>query len=562
MVPFIVRALLLSTRASAETTEVIDGDSVDCSALPGDGNCTFESCGCDPYAPGGPCFAGWCDVVPPGGGGGGGGSTAEVCNNGIDDDHDSDVDCEDTDCHAFTVDATADGESIERFRHVDANVHFKATVNSHCEMPLTFSWKFGDGGGGSGKQVNHAYGAPASYTVRMVAHCEDSKFCGTTDVTDSLTVTAYTVDLVLPSADPISQPDPSNEIVLAGTSGRAELDALALVTPASATDAVAPLLRWTLPDLPAATRVKWDPAVDGDPSTGQGLGPLARLEGYPATNDDFGAHTLRLDVVEGHVTVASVIGDWELFFARDDKKTGQPNPNWLRYWIPVLQVQGLLDSSLAVTYGGAPPNPTVLAETPAMTRWTYTAALNKKEIRLFEGAQIQDHGVGPAPFLAGFDLFGINAVAILLLHEQVPVKQVANADALVPDTGPWTNGWSWFEDDNHNHWDIMDGIPGAPKTDDDHDGTKDNLVFYARGELGGTGGNDRKLSTDDVMDWPTAWPMPDFRNGDVNCSAESSSHRRYTSPLETEACREELRSPDPLFLSGQDWAFPGPNHAD
>ena len=123
---------------------------------------------------------------------------------------------------------------------------------------------------------------------------------------------------------------------------------------------------------------------------------------------------------------------------------------------------------------------------------------------------------------------------------------------MIPGT-PWQNGWSWEENDHHNHWSLgEDGVPGIPGVDDDGDGEIDNLISSGPGELG-IGGfltDDVPLSWADsgdsnLKDWPRYLPIPPITStidGANGWEAYNAEHNDDTEAME------------------KDWGDPGKNH--
>jgi PKD repeat protein len=58
------------------------------------------------------------------------------------------------------------------------------TAAASGTQPITFTWDFGDGGGGEGAQVTHTYGVSATYTLVLTA----ANPCGQEVVAESLAV--------------------------------------------------------------------------------------------------------------------------------------------------------------------------------------------------------------------------------------------------------------------------------------------------------------------------------------------------------------------------------------
>src|SRR4029453_1294813 len=107
------------------------------------------------------------------------------------------------------------------------------------------------------------------------------------------------------------------------------------------------------------------------------------------------------------------------------------------------------------------------ARVPAMVNWKWRRRLDKTVIRVYDYIveKYKSHGLGEE--WSGIDMF-IGS----LFHEAKHLDQITRVDALVPNNGPWKNGWSFNtrEEDGTNHWTLgTDKQPGVAGLDDDSD---------------------------------------------------------------------------------------------
>jgi hypothetical protein len=219
----------LSRRASAANEQDVDQlpsecAYVQCNSLPGDGNCSAAQacCGCDQSAPGGACYPNGC----------GGGSlppppqptgTERSCADGVDDDQDGAIDCEDSDCRRinnFLVRVNGASTALDL---VNNPFSFVAIANGVCGLTnLEIKWDFDDGSPlAAGAVVGHSFADPNVYTVRATATCQDC-----TLRTSTVTAKVARITLASPSGDPsapssasesnefVYGPDPDGNVVL------------------------------------------------------------------------------------------------------------------------------------------------------------------------------------------------------------------------------------------------------------------------------------------------------------------------------------------------------------
>ncbi len=220
---------------------------------------------------------------------------------------------------------------------------------------------------------------------------------------------------------------------------------------------------------------------------------------------------------------------------------------------------------------GSPPAPNVVAEVPAQVYYSLAFPQPKDEIWFYQ-SQVVSNGFQLPNAWTGAMAQGIDAVANTLLHEFRHTEQVSLANTLVDMTkAPWINGWSWNESP-HNHWTLgLDGKPGCPGLDDDHDGAVDNLTTLPSspsfiGELGrgvGTvcGTDDKRLSSEDSLltsYFDSNWPKSTLFGAPPTKAGEGMTGPCDDSPIEVDACKREPQ--DLQQFSKIDWACPGKNH--
>lgn len=230
---------------------------------------------------------------------------------------------------------------------------------------------------------------------------------------------------------------------------------------------------------------------------------------------------------------------FEVFFPRDatNHPGGQAgSPNWYHYWATLVPGHQL-------TYGGVGNGPS--AEVIAMTGWSYALPQNKTQITLYQKlcGKFRSYGVGE-------EFSGVDRFIGTVIHEAKHVDQIARADQLV-STGqagtPWRNGWSFNQGANHNHWTVgPDAKPGVKATDDDGDGTIDNLIASGPGEFGRGDDVDLTHPTTTSRNWPSSWAIP--------------VPLKVPSEIESEAINESDNNHDENKRARDDWGNPGKNH--
>jgi hypothetical protein len=558
---------LASRPAAPATTEAIDeAPGFPCGDLAGDGNCVFEHCGCNEWAPGGACFNGGCDPGTGGGGGQGGGGGAgtggtgtggagggqqakENCDTPDDDDGDGAINCEDSDCLTFTVEVQIDDGETTKAKHVGVPTRFTAKVVSRCPLDLIYFWSFGDGAESEAVRPTHVYDTPGEYAVHLDVLCAD---CASSSSAQSSTahVTAFDVHLAT---------SPGSDFVLKGAQGKASFNVPLKVNPSSVASTLMPLVRLGLEETPAGTTATFTPAAGGDAGGKPTI--AAKLTGYPVSNDGFGENAVVLEVLDGTRVVARAREDIRLFFARDDEATGADVPNWARYWPDaIMQAAHHGDIGVMLLTGQPsdwrPGDDPIWGETAAMVYWDYGFVPAKDIVTLYYEPFI--HVSRDKVNAWGNMVTGIDSVANTLLHEAAHVRQIEDADSLVDTSkASWTFGWS-FNKIVHNHWSVGgDGKPGCPGINDDGVGGADNFLAApvpgaaTLGELG-MGGCDVLLEEPGKGGWPKAFGDP--KRGTAMTSTRCGSKSYF----EIHACTFEPEQ-DHQFAY-LDWACPGKQH--
>jgi hypothetical protein len=240
----------------------------------------------------------------------------------------------------------------------------------------------------------------------------------------------------------------------------------------------------------------WDVANPGGKATVSGdfITATATYTGLPQNNTDFGLKKARVKHGGNNAGEAK----FEVFYPKDE--TNHPggqagSKNWYHYWKDAL---GYAD----IEYKGAGP---LFGEAPGMTGWSYALPKNKTVVYIYDLAATQDPG-DPNSNHGQKKTTGIDTFVDTVLHEKKHTVQIGLADAVVglAANSPWKHGWSWNRGAQHNHWSVgADSKPGVAGTDDDGDGTIDNLLVGGPGELGR--GDDQLLDDGTGQEWPNAW---------------------------------------------------------
>ncbi|WP_157370398.1 PKD domain-containing protein [Vulgatibacter incomptus] len=442
---------------------------------------------------------------------------------------------------------------VDRIVPIGQAVQFSVSAVAPACTTLAYEWDFGDDTTSTEKDPTHTYTTTGIYKPRVRVSCGS---CPSSTVDAFADVGVFSIKMTSPSGDPTSA-DPeeieNSEFVFSGAGGVLKIPVAAEIEPSSLGSRVGENLRWRFdngsrPDaIPAGSALSWDATWPTDASAGRGARNVARLNGYPQNNADFGRRLIQLEYVDAGEAVWSQTQTIELFFSKDDVASGRGVPNWFFYWGQVLP------STVSREYRKIPPTLASYGQFPAMVWWRYgrTFAYSKNEVRVFRPAAGQSRAIACAgiPVLTGIDLF-----ISTLRHEKRHVEQMRSADGLVStgSDGPWLNGWSW--NGAHNHWAVgEDGVPGAPGDDNGFPGDDDLLLLDGPGELGANclvGGvltpscADVPLFhlADPYQTWPQVW-------GQLPGGCEDENL------IERDAYNHDLKN-DKGYLAS-DWAAPG-----
>ena len=167
------------------------------------------------------------------------------------------------------------------------------------------------------------------------------------------------------------------------------------------------------------------------------------------------------------------------------------SPDWFHHWSQAISANN-------ITYS---PGSSLYGECPGMLHWSYSTSQNKDVVIVYDTAATEDPGDANADH-GKKATTGIDTFEDTYLHEHYHTVQIDQADNVVGivHNTPWRYGWSWNQS-SHNHWSKgADGQPGVAGTDDDTNGTTDDLIVSGPGELGH--GDDVLL--DSGYNWPQA----------------------------------------------------------
>lgn len=311
-------------------------------------------------------------------------------------------------------------------------------------------------------------------------------------------ITTFRVTILKPTGDPVTAGSADNEFTFVAPGGIATIPVEAKIEPAKLVATFGDQIKWTFVSVPAGSVVTWNNPWPGEPTAGRGVTAVATLTGYPTTNAQFGLRTIKMEVIRNLKVLSTKTAKIELFFARDTVATGRSAPNWFFYWLNAIGGRANTD------YGGASG---IYGEAPGILRWSYGTGQDKTKVIIYDLAKTDDAGDACSAHGAKRTT-GIDTFEDTVVHENHHTVQVANADAVVGVVpgGPWRFGWAWRQGGNHNHWRVgADGKPGIAGTDDDGNGTVDDLIFAGPGELGR--GDDVNLSDtgDPTLNWPLAF---------------------------------------------------------
>jgi PKD repeat protein len=85
--------------------------------------------------------------------------------------------CTDTRCHDLVVGPPPPPGCASWFNHMPDWLHISFEGHMPMDLPATYAWTFGDGTGGSGKNIDHTYTAPGIYSVTLTTVRQDSVNC-------------------------------------------------------------------------------------------------------------------------------------------------------------------------------------------------------------------------------------------------------------------------------------------------------------------------------------------------------------------------------------------------
>ena len=347
------------------------------------------------------------------------------------------------------------------------------------------------------------------------------------------------VDLVTPAGDPVNSPvdsgDGQNEFTFSTNSpGVLTMNLKAQVTPSGVASLITDKVHFTVDSISGST-MAWDAANPGGKPTASGdyLVATATFTGLPIDNTSFGSK------------LAAVYCDsskqdeepYEVFYPRDtaNHPGGQSgSPNWFHYWCQAISANNITYAAGSSLYG----------ECPGMLHWSYLTSQDKDVVIVYDTAATEDPGDANADH-GKKATTGIDTFEDTYLHEHYHTVQIDQADnvvGIVPNT-PWRYGWSWNQSSSHNHWSKgADGQPGVAGTDDDTNGTTDDLIVSGPGELG----NGDDVLLDSGYSWPQAFgilpPTPWAGGGPIEDQA-------YNQEPDNENARASV-----------DWGNPGKQH--
>ncbi len=491
-------------------------------------------------------------------------------------------------CNSLVLDAKVDGVG-RKVKHVGQPFTFSAEVSPpQCaNLPLHFSWNFGDGGSASGQTATHTYSTPGSRTATVSVSCFKCPFPGKTTST-GVTAVPFDFEIAKPSGDPATAGVAGiNQITFSGADGQAVIAVEATIDPASAGVDAAKLLRWSLIRRRGAFVIRATPPgttsnlwASADPTSKLGLGltNTLTLRGYPAENGDFGPWEVRLTVEQGGVSVHRQT-PVELFFERNRVADGHTAPNWFRYWLEAYR-KGHGDEPRHSRYGGSRPG--VAGSTPALESWSYQQVLtatDKLRIVVYDDAATEL----PTLYCPGaHNLKGIEHLFATLDHERRHLEQIRVCDAqlwrengfpLSPvGSSAFVNGWSW-DTVPINHFAVGPNSVAGAAGDDDGDGVADPTGLFGANrrdfldELGCPATDDVQLFDASNWDWCTDLGNPPV--GAVARPAPLLCPQRVPPPpppptfpvtdaIEIDACNHEQAS-YPAAVKA-DWANPGRQH--
>ncbi len=353
------------------------------------------------------------------------------------------------------------------------------------------------------------------------------------------------VEFITPAGDPVSAPvaagsEGANEFTFdSATSGVLTMELKAKVPGiGSWPDTEKNKFKFELDGIGASSFAWKTPENTGGKVSASGdfITATATYTGLPSNNSEFGLKKARVKYDGNQVGEAK----FEVFFLRDVTNHPQLGPypgprpkNWYYYWRQVYGTQHVME------YGGSGTG--TAAEVKAMTEWSYTVAMNKQLITIYDSTvgKFKSFGVGE-------EFSGIDSYIGTVLHETKHVEQIALADALITSGGAdsFQHGWSW-KPARHNHWKKgVDGEWGFSAFDDDFNGTIDDAATAPPFEPGL--GDDESLDHATWVWWPKSWTLP---------SPNAAPH-----PIESEAVNYADSNNAEHENARDDWGKPGKNH--
>jgi len=85
--------------------------------------------------------------------------------------------CTDTRCHDVPAGPPPPFGCQSWFNHMPDWLHLSFEGHLPMDPPATYSWAFGDGNSGSGKNIDHTYAAPGFYSVTLTTVLQDTSQC-------------------------------------------------------------------------------------------------------------------------------------------------------------------------------------------------------------------------------------------------------------------------------------------------------------------------------------------------------------------------------------------------
>jgi len=333
-------------------------------------------------------------------------------------------------------------------------------------------------------------------------------------------ITVFRASILKPTGDPVTAGSADNEFTFTGAGGVATIPVEAKVEPARLSGgAIGNLIKWTFVSLPAGVTLSWNTPWPGEPSAGRGETAVATLTGYPASNSQFGARAVKMEVISGSKVLISKTTNIELFFERNRTATGRAAPNWFFYWNQTPAGDPNAEHRVLPVFG----------RTPALRLWS-TYSGSRQSVWISDAVT----GVDARRDATRQSISGIDLFANTVRHEVRHVQQVFDNNGqpfFSGVTGVLRNaaaaGWSFnipTSDGRWNHFTDSDGSGTLTGPDTILDTDADDLANSLE-----------PTSADRAACFSGS-------SGDVECQAELAE-----------------TSPEDTFLV-HDWGDPGKQH--